>query len=272
MQKLVLGKCLEAAIRREELLARAEELFREADSAGRSLSLALGSDRPEQVLTRNSFSTVVEFPDHPDLILVRDAIGLSIGLVDHSKITLCRLPTDEAWQQLEDTYTRYPVPARGEMLVTGLLYLGGAGYRVPLQSACVIHLSQAELTIHPESPRGFNNFIRVAEVRSVDIGGPGEFQTGGGFMGGGFGVEGAAVGMAVASALNALTSKTEIETLCRISTSSGELFFLCDFATPNELRRRMSPLFVTVAEAGQQNVGDRGSEFVERLERLASLF
>lgn len=55
--------------------------------------------------------------------------------------------------------------------------------------------------------------IPYRDVEVVDIGGPGLVKSGGGFVGGGFGVAGAVEGMAIAAVLNALTTQTRIKTV-----------------------------------------------------------
>ena len=55
-----------------------------------------------------------------------------------------------------------------------------------------------------------------SDVEDVDIGGPGLVSSGGGFAGGGFGLTGAVEGMAIASVLNGLTSRTSIKTILRV--------------------------------------------------------
>lgn len=58
--------------------------------------------------------------------------------------------------------------------------------------------------------------IVYTDVEHVEIGGPGLVRTGGGFVGGGFGAAGAIEGMAIASVLNALTTRTSIKTVVRL--------------------------------------------------------
>jgi len=81
---------------------------------------------------------------------------------------------------------------------------------------------------------------------SVDILGPGAVSRGGGFSGGGFGAEAAIEGMAVASVLNSMTTRTSIETIITVADDASEAFFLHQSATPEEVRRHLSPLFVSL--------------------------
>ena len=79
-----------------------------------------------------------------------------------------------------------------------------------------------------------------SEVEDVEIGGPGLVKTGGGFVGGGFGMTGAIEGMAIAAVLNALTTRTSITTVVRIQGTACELFLLHTRLAPELLRIHMS--------------------------------
>src|SRR5436309_10673727 len=66
--------------------------------------------------------------------------------------------------------------------------------------------------------------IRYDDVTAIEIGGRGARRTGGGFRGGGFGLEGAAEGMLIASALNMLTTRNTMDTVICVQTLHQELF------------------------------------------------
>lgn len=82
--------------------------------------------------------------------------------------------------------------------------------------------------------------VSYSQVEDVEIGGPGLVKTGGGFVGGGFGVSGAVEGMAIAAVLNTLTTRTSVKTVVRIQGTSCELFLLHTKLTPEQLRIMMS--------------------------------
>ena len=77
-------------------------------------------------------------------------------------------------------------------------------------------------------------------VEDVEIGGPGLVRSGGNFAGGGFGAIGALEGMAVASVMNALTTRTSITTIVRVQGASCEFFLLHNRSTPDQLRIELS--------------------------------
>ena len=90
--------------------------------------------------------------------------------------------------------------------------------------------------------------VPYSQVDDVEIGGPGLVKTGGGFVGGGFGVSGAVEGMAIAAVLNTLTTRTSVKIVVRIQGTSCELFLLHTKLTPEQLRIAMSrPLGATSA-------------------------
>jgi hypothetical protein len=120
--------------------------------------------------------------------------------------------------------------------------------------------------------------VPYADVTAIEIGGPGRTQTGGGFIGGGFGVEGAAEGMLVAAALNMLTTRTKIDTVICVQTRSAELFFHHGGMTPDALRMVLSPVFTRLRQqsaaptaADAEDPNGQHVDVVDRLAKLADL-
>jgi hypothetical protein len=121
--------------------------------------------------------------------------------------------------------------------------------------------------------------VPYSHVEDVEIGGPGLIQTGGGFVGGGFGVNGALEGMALASVLNALTTRTSIKTVLRVQGTGCELFLLHTALTPEQLRMGMSrPLgairsarAAAVAGGVQHGVGVLSPSPADELSKLADM-
>lgn len=81
--------------------------------------------------------------------------------------------------------------------------------------------------------------LPYSEVIDVTVDG-GVYQKGGGFSGGGFGVVGFAVGAAASMALNKVTTRTEIQTLVRITTNRGEINLYTNQITPSDLELSLS--------------------------------
>jgi hypothetical protein len=118
--------------------------------------------------------------------------------------------------------------------------------------------------------------VPLSDVTAIEIGGPGAKKQGGGFIGGGFGLGGAAEGMLIASALNMLTTRTSIDTVICIQTKTAELFLHHGEATPDALRMQLSPAFTVLrqrlaggSEAHRSEPGETGA--VEQLTKLAEL-
>jgi hypothetical protein len=117
--------------------------------------------------------------------------------------------------------------------------------------------------------------LPYSDVEDVDIGGPGLVSSGGGFAGGGFGLTGAVEGMAIASVLNGLTSRTSIKTILRVQGTNCELFLLNTRLTPDRLRMDLSrPLSVIRAArpaVTQDGTAARPASLVDELAKLADV-
>jgi hypothetical protein len=121
--------------------------------------------------------------------------------------------------------------------------------------------------------------VPYSQVEDVEIGGPGLVKTGGGFVGGGFGVTGAVEGMAIAAVLNSLTTRTSVKTIVRIQGTSCELFLLHARLTPEQLRIAMSrPLGAIRSARATQTAGGTQHEApaaapspVQELTKLADM-
>lgn len=113
--------------------------------------------------------------------------------------------------------------------------------------------------------------VPYVDVVALEIGGPGAQRTGGGFVGGGFGLEGAAEGMLIASALNLLTTRTRINTVVCLQTKSAELFVHNVLETPDAMRIRLSRVFSILRSRQHPEERSPARDPLERLERLARL-
>jgi hypothetical protein len=116
------------------------------------------------------------------------------------------------------------------------------------------------------------------DITAIEIGGPGETTSGGGFIGGGFGLQGAAEGMLIATALNALTTRRSIKTIICLQTVDSELFLSNAPQTPDELRVSLSSVFTELRMREARKRTERSSQdgnavdaSVDRLVELASM-
>ena len=80
--------------------------------------------------------------------------------------------------------------------------------------------------------------------------------------------------MLTASALNAMTSSTSIDTVIHLQVPSGELFLHYDQQTPEVLRRTLSPVFTRLRQEqpSDSSQGDASpAGVVDQLHKLADL-
>lgn len=123
--------------------------------------------------------------------------------------------------------------------------LGGSGFPLHVGQSVGLRLWGSWLYVMAGDLEGDPVFtVELNELRALEITGPGTVTSGGGFMGGGFGLEGAAAGMAIAGVLNAVTSKKQTATYLRIEIEAGELFLHCPAFEPLTLRILLSPVYV----------------------------
>lgn len=92
----------------------------------------------------------------------------------------------------------------------------------------------------------------LIEVADLSVTGPGSVVTGGGFIGGGFGVDGALTGMAIAGVLNALTTQKTVQTFLALTTNFGELHLHYRSMEPAALRIFLSDVYVRLRQLNTQ--------------------
>jgi hypothetical protein len=120
----------------------------------------------------------------------------------------------------------------------------------------------------PPGPACAIPFRRLTDFR---IWGPGAVTSGGGFYGGGFGLEAAAVGILAATALNAMTTQTTVTTYLTIRCAQQELTFLYAGATPHALQLGLAHVFGALRQAVQAETPDRDPSAADPVDRLSKL-
>jgi hypothetical protein len=151
---------------------------------------------------------------------------------------------------------------RSEAGVLTCRVLGGTGFSVVPGEIVQFRFADDGVTLL--RPRSEPLVFDYVDISTFEIGGPGAVTSGGGFIGGGFGVEGALEGIAIASVLNSLTTKTKIFTTIQLATHHGEIFLLYDKLEPSALRIALSRVFVRLRELDVDAT-------LSRLERLQAL-
>ena len=121
--------------------------------------------------------------------------------------------------------------------------LGGCGLPLYIGSEVVLRFGHAALDVHAAGDGRMVCQIPAGQLTAIEVGGPGRISTGGGFVGGGFGLSGFLEGAAVASILNAVTTKSQILTLLTVITDEAELHALQTNADPQALRMKLAPVF-----------------------------
>jgi hypothetical protein len=148
------------------------------------------------------------------------------------------------------TVTANPACVNGRVPVRRAILLGGHGYGTDLQPRTPMDLYFISNELW--APRAGNATPQIrcpyTEAIALEFSGPGRVTRGGGFIGGGFGITGAAEGMAIASVLNSITTKTEIRSLIRWKARTMEAFFFTDTATPGDLGIQFSSVLIQIKQ------------------------
>lgn len=109
--------------------------------------------------------------------------------------------------------------------------------------------------------------VKFKQLTELKIDGPGHITTNAGMMGGGFGLEGAALGIGVATLINALTTQSTTNTILYLAWTGGELFLHTSVYTPDKARLILSHAFSSVQSVA--NVGR--DDLASQLERIGEL-
>jgi hypothetical protein len=98
------------------------------------------------------------------------------------------------------------------------------------------------------------------DLRNIDISGPGKVSGNAGITGGGFGLEGAAKGIAAATVINLLTSHSSTKTVIRLGFKDSEIVMLTSQIEPDAARILLSPLYLQLNQktAPEPNIGLSG--------------
>ena len=217
-------------------------------------------------------------------------------------------PSDKSWSSRASTRQRPPWPI-GPQVLTGPLeadyrdrrlqtcrLAGGYGHNLrpdvtytlsvgrsafgvfaeppqPRRSARVIDRAHPQHTAAPLPPR-LAHVVPFRQLTDFGIWGPGAVTRGGGVIGGGFGLEGAALGMLAATAINAATTRTSITTYLTIRSQRDELTFLYAGKTPQALQLELGHVFGALRLATATDTSSlrpSAADPVDRLEKLGQL-
>ncbi len=126
-------------------------------------------------------------------------------------------------------------------VLAACVFLGGYGTEPGLEPGEKVDLYFTDAGAWLTKAGSYKPYLRRSyqSARSLEFEG-GTIRSGGGYRGGGFGLVGAAEGMAMATLLNSLTSKTTIHTTIRFEAEGAEVFFFTDQAVPRTLEMRFA--------------------------------
>lgn len=118
-------------------------------------------------------------------------------------------------------------------------YLGGTGSSLQPESLGTLWITPTGFAM---KSREIFWFESVGDLVGVQIGGVGIYTTGGGWVGGGVGFNGAMKGAAMASMMNALETRVHNDCLLRLSFTNAELNFQILDITPRDLELLLAPI------------------------------
>lgn len=161
-----------------------------------------------------------------------------------------------------------------EIATIETVYLGGAGVPLKTYEKSTLMVSRKGFTI---GQGGSSIWTQSFEgMIGIQITGEGLYQTGGGWIGGGFGISGALQGAAFASIMNALTTRTHNDCYFRFVYSGTDATFQVLSHTPRNLEIALSgvrnwletrnPISASTAQVISS------TSRVEQLEKLHQLF
>ena len=119
-----------------------------------------------------------------------------------------------------------------ERIEISAVYLGGIGAKISkgLKGKLVV----SDLGFFYETKKEAWS-VSFDDIQSIQIAGAGAFQTGGGWIGGGFGFAGAMQGAATASMMNLLTTRTHFDCILRVIYKKLDLTFQVLDRNPRQL-------------------------------------
>ncbi len=162
-------------------------------------------------------------------------------------------------------------PDLSRRVVFGIV-LGGSGFSVGVGMRCLLEFSSEHISIYILSENQWKPIatMKYVDVNSLQFGGRGAITSGGGWVGGGFGLTGIITGAVLASALNQITTRSTIESVIYFQTVSGELILFNNQYPPDQLRIMLSPA-VTSIEAAHRPTHLPPQSKISQLRELAEL-
>lgn len=127
--------------------------------------------------------------------------------------------------------------------------LGGSGVGLLRGTKCTAVFGDSAVVLMANTQRVEVKLYQLAELR---IEGPGSATSSPGIIGGGFGLEGALVGIGAATLLNALMEETTINTVLYLSWQGAELFLHTSEYSPDQARLLLSRVFTAIRQSNER--------------------
>lgn len=157
------------------------------------------------------------------------------------------------------------IQQRTSVHVLRVTVVGGTGWENDIERRFV--LTADEKNIYLSDDKLQEKVIPLTKLVNVEISGPGTVTSGGGFGGGGFGLGGFIVGAVAAGALNALTTRTNTETVVFLQFTDSEIILLNTEVNLDAMRIHLSYLFQSI----QRNKNLNSPNIAKQLEQLSEL-
>ena len=153
------------------------------------------------------------------------------------------------------------IKARASIKPLTIVALGGNGWESLKEKSLLFSLDAQSVYISNTSDLT-EAVLSIESITAVEVAGPGTVQNGGGFSGGGFGVEGFVKGAALATVLNLLTTYKSTKTIVRLMYQESEIIFLSSEIDLEEMRIQLSPLFVACSRRSNNSKRMQNNEDV----------
>lgn len=162
---------------------------------------------------------------------------------------------------------RRPTAETGWLAVT---VLAAHGYPLESGSAVAVARRPDHFMFATEEGRTIGE-VPFDRLTSIEVGGPGIVTSGGGFVGGGFGVSGFLVGAGAAAVMNRLTTRSAVQTLLRIATLDGEVTMFTSQLTPELLDAELGAARTAITRRSHDGGVAAPSSTADELAKLAQL-
>ncbi|MGQ7958867.1 SHOCT domain-containing protein [Pseudomonas sp. SP16.1] len=145
--------------------------------------------------------------------------------------------------------------------------LGGHGWDKEKGNTFLLSLSGMDIILANLSNMTTSR-LAICDVIDIEISGPGKETSNAGIIGGGFGVEGAIKGIAAATIVNILTTRSSVRTFIRIATRESEIILFTSEIEPNDARIYLSQVY---ASTRNQKSSTSNTGIAEQLTALQKL-